>query len=88
LAASSTRTWVAPNLYQRGDGRFVAGFSVAGRWRMRTLTATNLREAQIEVAHLRAGAAAPFGEEPVPASRESFASRSGPLKAPQHTREQ
>ncbi len=77
MAASHTRTWVAPNLYQRGDGRFVAGFSVAGRWRMRTLQATGLREALVEVAHLRTSAAAPPEAEPVLVARviEEFLAR-------------
>jgi integrase len=44
---------------------------------MRTLTASNMREAQIEVAHLRAGAAAGFGEGPVLVTRviEEFLAR-------------
>jgi integrase len=77
VAASNTRTWVAPNLYQRGDGRFVAGFSIDGHWRMRTLQATSMREAQIEVAHLRSAVAAPPEEEPVLVARaiEEFLAR-------------
>lgn len=77
MAASHTRTWVAPNLYQRGDGRFVAGFSIDGHWRMRTLAATALREALRELAHLRAAAAAPPEVEPVLVARtiEEFLAR-------------
>ena len=36
MAASHTRVRVAPNLYQRGDGVFVAGLTVEGRWTMKT----------------------------------------------------
>jgi hypothetical protein len=31
MAASHTRARVAPNLYRRGDGRFVAGLTIEGR---------------------------------------------------------
>jgi len=54
MAASQTRVRVAPNLYQRGDGRFVAGLTVAGRWTMKTLTARTKREAKIELVRLQA----------------------------------
>ena len=65
MAASHTRTRVAPNLYRRGDGRFVAGLTIEGRWCMRTLAARTKREALIELALLRASAAAPPADQPV-----------------------
>jgi len=55
MAPSHTRVRVAPNLYQRGDGRFVAGFTVEGSWRMKTLPARTKREAKLELAALQAG---------------------------------
>jgi integrase len=56
MAASQTRVRVAPNLYQRGDGRFVAGLTVDGRWTMKTLTARTKREAKLELVQLQANA--------------------------------
>jgi hypothetical protein len=54
MAASHTRVRVAPNLYQRGDGRFVAGLTIAGKWSMKRLTARTKREAKLELARLQA----------------------------------
>lgn len=54
MAASQSRLRVAPNLYQRGDGRFVAGLTVEGRWTMKTLTARTKREAKFELIRLKA----------------------------------
>jgi integrase len=56
-AASQTRKRVAPNLYQRGDGRYVAGLTIDGRWQMKTLRAGTFREASLELAALRLAAA-------------------------------
>jgi integrase len=57
MAASHKRVRVAPNLYQRGDGRYVAGLTVDGRWTMKTLGARTKREAKLELARLQADAA-------------------------------
>jgi hypothetical protein len=61
MALSHTRVRVAPNLYQRGDGRFVAGFTLAGTWRMKTLAARTKREAKLELARLQASLPQPGG---------------------------
>jgi len=57
MAASHTRTRVAPNLYQRGDGRFVAGVTIDGKWCMPTLAARTKRAARVELARLQMQAA-------------------------------
>ena len=53
MAASHQRVRVAPNLYRRGDGVYVAGLTVAGRWTMKTLAARTKREAKLELAALQ-----------------------------------
>lgn len=75
MAPSHTRVRVAPNLYQRGDGRFVAGFTVNGSWRMKTLAARTKREARFELAALQAALREPAPEsagssEPAPSVSE------------------
>jgi hypothetical protein len=52
-AASHSRVRVAPNLYQRGDGVFVAGLSIEGKWTMKTLDARTKTEAKLQLARLR-----------------------------------
>lgn len=75
MAASHTRVRVAPNLYQRGDGRFVAGLTVGGRWTMKTLIARTKREAKLELARLQANPPSPAArvEEPQPESATTVA---------------
>jgi integrase len=51
--ASHSRVRVAPNLYQRGDGVFVAGLSIDGKWTMKTLDARTKTEAKLQLARLR-----------------------------------
>jgi integrase len=51
--ASHSRIRVAPNLYQRGDGVFVAGLSIEGKWTMKTLDARTKTEAKLQLARLR-----------------------------------
>jgi hypothetical protein len=53
MAASHTRVRVAPNLYQRGDGRYVAGLSIEGRWTMETLRARTKTAAKLELGRWR-----------------------------------
>ncbi len=52
--ALDSRGRPVPGLYVR-DGRFVAGFKIAGRWTMRTLAAETLTEARRERESLLAG---------------------------------
>lgn len=45
-AASHSRTRIGPNLYLRGDGVYVAGLTVNGKWTMKRLTARTKREVE------------------------------------------
>ena len=53
-SASHSRVRIAPNLYQRGDGVFVAGLTIDGKWTMKTLEARTKTEAKLHLARLRA----------------------------------
>jgi hypothetical protein len=57
MASTRSRKRVGPNLYLRGDGKYVAGLSIAGRWTMQTLSARTKREATHELAKLRVDSA-------------------------------
>jgi integrase len=54
VRACDTRGRPVPGIYER-DGRYVAGYSVAGRWTMTTLSAETLTEARRERESLIAG---------------------------------
>jgi integrase len=73
VRATDSRGRPVPGIYQR-DGRYIAGFESAGRWRMQTLEAQTLTEARRERESLLAGLRE--GRSATPASltvRELFA---------------
>ena len=52
-AASHSRTGAGRNLYLRGDGVYVAGLTIDGKWTTKRLTARTKREANQQLAKLR-----------------------------------
>lgn len=65
-AASQSRVRVAPNLYQRGDGVYVAGLTIDGRWTMPKLKARTKRQAKLELAALQLAAGQRVAESAQP----------------------
>lgn len=57
MAKSHRRRRVGPNLYQRGDGVFLAGLTIAGKWSMKRLSARTKTEANEQVSKLKVEAA-------------------------------
>ena len=61
MAKSHSRVRVAPNLYQRGDGKFLVGLTLSGKWTMKVIAARTKTEAKQELAKFRVEAASITG---------------------------